>query len=408
MSKRIQEINSAIEKLEAFKNDSTYAKVAYAIDENVVFMKSIKRLTSYVWWLIAHSKKTLPDELLELTDFPVEEWDIKMHRRLIEIERNKHIGLGKPLVDKITAFVLREDRPLVLVNLGAGGMEVDRQVIASLIEGKHRHPTIFIGVDKSLTTHKIAKENLGSLGGVAVIERERILDILREIQFGGSKCTDPASAPEEGKLLSVRYLIEGSMGLNEDRTLKDTLDAPATYKDMETYQPGLLDNLFNPAGVRRTKMVQALQDARKRRAEEQKRRAFPWSCYLSVYDVRTGEVKTSVMGLGGNGLEAIRDAVEELIDDLVEKDDGIRVASVFGDKVYLDIGSTGGIKAGDKFQVVHLGKEIRNRHGQVLGHEETEVGEIEVTDTQDYLSIAKPLAKAGAIARGDICKPAKH
>ena len=125
MSKRTQEINDAIQKLESFKNDPAYAKNAYAIGENIVFLKSIKNIVSFFWWLATRTKKIDPVRLLELTDFPVEEWDVKMHRRLIEIERNKHIGLGKPLVDKILDYVMAENRPLILVNLGAGGMEVD-------------------------------------------------------------------------------------------------------------------------------------------------------------------------------------------------------------------------------------------------------------------------------------------
>ena len=51
-----------------------------------------------------------------------------------------------------------------IVNLGAGGMEVDRQVISHLLEKKYDKSIIFIGVDKSPVTNKIAKENLNSLG----------------------------------------------------------------------------------------------------------------------------------------------------------------------------------------------------------------------------------------------------
>lgn len=175
MSKRTQEINDAIQKLESFKSDPVYIKDAYAIDENIIFFKSIKNLASYFWWLLSRPKKIAPALLLEPTDFPVEEWDVKMHRRLIQVERNKHIGVGKPLVDKIVEFVLAECRPLVIANLGAGGMEVDRQVIANLIEEKHPHPLIVVGVDKSPTTRLIAKDNIISLGSaVNVIECDQL------------------------------------------------------------------------------------------------------------------------------------------------------------------------------------------------------------------------------------------
>ena len=255
---------------------------------------------------------------------------------------------------------------------------------------------------------EILKNELVKSEQFTVVERERILEILREINFGASRYVDPETSPEAGKLLCVRYLIEGSMGLNEDKTLKDTLESEGSYKDAPPPQPDLWDNLFNPSGVRSQQMYDALQQARKRWANEQHRQEYPYSCYLSLYDVRTGEVKVSVMGLGSNGLEAIRDAVDELIDDLVDKDDGIRVAAVVGEKIYLDIGSQGGIKVGDRYQVVHLGTEIRNRHGQVIGYEQSEVGEIEVFAVQDYMSQAKIVTKAGDITRGDRVKPATH
>ena len=85
MSERTREINDAISKLESFKADPAYAKDAYAIDENIAFLKSIKNIFSYIGWLINRPKAIDPARLLELTDFPVEEWDVKMHRRLIEI-----------------------------------------------------------------------------------------------------------------------------------------------------------------------------------------------------------------------------------------------------------------------------------------------------------------------------------
>src|ERR1035437_5089359 len=137
MTNRNQEINDAIKKLESFKSDLAYKDNLYAIDENITFLIAIRHFTSYIWWLLNKPKNIVSTKLLELTDFPVEDWDIKMHNRLIEIERNKRIGLGKPLVDKILEYIHTENHQLVLVNLGAGGMEVDRQVIVNLLERKY-------------------------------------------------------------------------------------------------------------------------------------------------------------------------------------------------------------------------------------------------------------------------------
>ncbi len=172
---RIQEINSAIEKLKAFRADPDYGDRQYAIDENIIFLEAIKSLPRYAKWLITRAKKIDGKRLLELTDFPVEEWDVSMHKRLIQIERNKHIGLGKPLVDGIFNHIKQQKGPLKLVNLGAGGMEVDRQVIEKLIGDRYNVPIIFIGVDKSPITNKIAYENLKTLGAlVKIVQMEQL------------------------------------------------------------------------------------------------------------------------------------------------------------------------------------------------------------------------------------------
>jgi len=255
---------------------------------------------------------------------------------------------------------------------------------------------------------EILKNSLVNSDAFTVVERERILEIIREINFGKTKYADPETAQAEGQLFCVRYLLEGSLGANEDVTLKDTLDAKEDYRDVTDYRPGLLENIFNPGKVDRQKRLLALQQMQRARLQQQAQQKFSVACYLSAYEVRTGAVKASVMGLGTNGLEAINDAVEELIDVLIEKDDGLRVAAVSGEKVYLDIGSKGAIKEGDRFQVVHLGQEIRNRHGEVIGHEEAEVGEIEVVKVTELMSIAKVVRQAGKMERGDLAKPAKN
>lgn len=175
MKKKKIEIDGILQKLREFRNEPRYGDRLYAINENIKFAEAMKSLPRYAWWLLTRAPKIGGARLLELTDFPVEKWDVRMHGRLMEIERNKNIKLIKPLVDRILKFVFEENRPLVLANLGAGGMEVDRQVISELIDKKYDKPIIFIGVDKSPITNKIAKENLNSLGkGIEIFDIENL------------------------------------------------------------------------------------------------------------------------------------------------------------------------------------------------------------------------------------------
>jgi hypothetical protein len=163
MSSRLSEINTAILKLESFKLDPRYAgnpDMLYVIEENLLFLKSIRSLPRYFAWLIGHACHIDGARLKELTDFPVPEWDVKMHTRLIEMQRKEKVGLIEPLVQKICEYIVKENRELVMANFGAGGMEVDRQVITRLLQKKYPHKITFVAVDKSSTVTGIAKKNL--------------------------------------------------------------------------------------------------------------------------------------------------------------------------------------------------------------------------------------------------------
>jgi curli biogenesis system outer membrane secretion channel CsgG len=255
---------------------------------------------------------------------------------------------------------------------------------------------------------ELLKSSLIKSEAFTVIERERILEILREINFGKTRYTDAAGAADEGNLMAVRYILEGSMGPNEDRTLKDNLDKESDYRNLAQNQPGLWSNIFERGKGNREQMAMAIRNAQTQRLKDAQRRQFDVACYISAYEVRTGEVVTTVMGLGTNGLEAIDDAVEELVYELSKVKSDIRVAAVSGETVYLDMGAGSGVKVGGRYQIVHLGKEIRDADGQVIGHEEAETGEVEVTEVKPLMSVAKIVQKAGEIQRYDIARPAKH
>lgn len=67
-----------------------------------------------------------------------------------------------------------------------------------------------------------------------------------------------------------------------------------------------------------------------------------------------------------------------------------KVAKVSDGKVYLNIGSTDGVKEGDQFKVFHLGEAITDPDtGKVLGQDKTRIGSATVTKVMgEHLSIA--------------------
>ena len=175
---RMIKINEILDDLEVLKGVKDREINQYAVEENILFFKSARLVFSYIWWLLFHAPKIDGERLLEVTDFGVEKWDREMHTKLIEMEKKKFPGLVAPLVKKISSFISNGNGRQLVVSLGAGGMEVERQVIAHLIDNKHKHPVVFVGVDRSETAQEIAQENLRDLIDKGVVVKK--IDYINE------------------------------------------------------------------------------------------------------------------------------------------------------------------------------------------------------------------------------------
>lgn len=180
---RNEVIEGALKKLRVFEAQNTDEQRVYAIRENIVFMNAARSLPRYFWWLMTVAPKLDGLQLLELSDFPVEEWGVTMHERLVELQKRKRPGLIAPLVEAISEYIQKESRDLVIADLGAGGMEVDRQVAEWAIKKNCLHTLIIVATDKSRITRRIAAINLKELTNVEIIETGEItqtgLDRLR-------------------------------------------------------------------------------------------------------------------------------------------------------------------------------------------------------------------------------------
>jgi len=154
-----------------------------------------------------------------------------------------------------------------------------------------------------------------------VVERERILEIARELALAKTQAVNPATAPRPGMLIGVHYIVEGSYfpagGLPAD-------------------DPAL-------APVRR--------EINKRRLNLDP--ALACVMYLTVYKVETGEVKAVACGADLRPLVAVQRAVEDLLDQMREVVEPIRVARVNPETglAYLDIGSADGVTPGTAFLI---------------------------------------------------------
>jgi hypothetical protein len=165
MVKRDEIIKQVLDELVQLRAYTVDKNKLYAIDENIFFFRSIKNLGNYLSWFFFRYPKIVPENILEINDL-LPKWDKEVIRCLINLEKKKFPGLIKPLVNEIYNFIINsKNREIFLVNIGSGGMEVERQVIQKLLSNNNNFDKkiIFIGIDQSKEAHEVAKENLFSL-----------------------------------------------------------------------------------------------------------------------------------------------------------------------------------------------------------------------------------------------------
>lgn len=159
---RVNQINQILLDLNAIRNTAGDKDFLYAIDENIIFFKAAKSFLRYVWWAVTRIPKIDPARLLEINDL-LPKYDLEMHKQLTIIERKKFPGLIKKIVEEISEFIVSSDSDLILLSIGSGSMELERQVITALIKQECVRKVLFVAVDQSPLAHKTAKENLSPL-----------------------------------------------------------------------------------------------------------------------------------------------------------------------------------------------------------------------------------------------------
>jgi len=159
---RKEQINRIISDLENMR-EKVPQEESYALEENIVFFRAIYSFYDYILWLISRARKIDKERLLELTDFPFPEWQRELHICLAEMEKKPFPGMITPLRDAIVNYIYEND-PEILMDLGYGSMEVERQYLSILKEKGYSRKLIIIGIDLSPLVAELAIKNLEELG----------------------------------------------------------------------------------------------------------------------------------------------------------------------------------------------------------------------------------------------------
>jgi curli biogenesis system outer membrane secretion channel CsgG len=246
-------------------------------------------------------------------------------------------------------------------------------------------------------------QNLVNSGAYSVIERSALDKILQEQNFSNSDRADPSSAAKIGKLLGVDAMIMGSI-TQFGRDDKSTGVGGGVFgRTLGGFGLGGAARRESKAVVGLTARIVSIDTAE-----------------ILAAASGTGESKrtgTSLLGAGGSGGgaggagldmnssnfantilgEAVRGAVDALSKDLDQnsaklptreiKVDGL-VADVADNTLILNVGTTGGVKVGDKLQVRRTVREVKDpASGAVLRRIENTVGEITITEADGTSSV---------------------
>lgn len=182
--------NSILEDLHEFRSGCSH-DLKYPIDENINFFQSAKSLPKYIWWLIRAYPNIDKKRIKELADFHLHDglWEEYLLKGLIKLEKSKKIDLIGPLREELfkqlQEMAANSTHPLVVINVGCGAMEIERQIIDRLIKSPLPVPIVFIGIDDSKAALSMARENLLAHKDFFNVSQELSSELINKLKTSG-------------------------------------------------------------------------------------------------------------------------------------------------------------------------------------------------------------------------------
>lgn len=165
---RLKIIDEVISDLDSLRGKIATDKI-YALEENIKFFNSIRSFAGYLKWLFNDMRKIEPERLLELSDFGIGRWERLLQRELLLLEQNKKIDMlrqiREQLISSIEGLVKEEkDKPVIVMSIGAGNLEIERQVVDVLNARDLGRKVVFLALDSSEDSLAAGLENIDPTG----------------------------------------------------------------------------------------------------------------------------------------------------------------------------------------------------------------------------------------------------
>jgi len=226
----------------------------------------------------------------------------------------------------------------------------------------------------------------------SVVERNKLSLVLKEQGLGQSGAVDPATAAKVGKILGVKYIILGGIdkfnientraGLGRLGVGGNLRQSNATI-NLRVIDSTTAERVISISGDGQIKKGGGfVKDASFSKDEE-------WGIASDTINEAAKAVVEKLVS--GDYLARISDAAHP--GGLVEG----KIIKVEGNKAYINLGSSSGIKMGDKFSVFNVGEALIDPDtGAKLGASEKQTGNGSVVELQDKFAVIQFSGTAAA------------
>lgn len=214
-----------------------------------------------------------------------------------------------------------------------------------------------------------------------VVERDKLDLVMKEQGLAATGAIDPQTVAKVGRILGVKYIVTGAIDKFAVNTTSGGISAFGVGGRMVQADTTLGIRLIDTTTAQRIVAVSAS-------GQVKKGGGFFKGVSLSR-DAEWGVASETLEKASKALVEKLRTGgYLEKISTAAGKLEG-RVVRVDGTQVYLNIGSSSGVKVGGKFKVVSAGEALIDPDtGAKLGAVEKETGSCEVTEVQEKFAIA--------------------
>jgi hypothetical protein len=170
---RKMEIQGILADLESLQSDAKYGEAAKLNSE---FFRAIRSPLTYVRWLLFKAPKLRRNrsQIVEIGDLPLERWQKSGLEVLSGFEAiaGASLPIKQRIMEQIENSTDTSGRPILMLSLGCGGMELEREVIYELVRRHSSVSVAFVGVDYAPVVPEIVTSRLRPLTAKGLLRLE--------------------------------------------------------------------------------------------------------------------------------------------------------------------------------------------------------------------------------------------